>query len=135
MKEPHLFFFFLRFCLFIHKRLRERGRDVGRGRSRLPAGTLMWDLIPGLQDRALSQGRRSTAEPPRCPKSHYPNWSCKHPTGMQMNVLIIFLALFGRTIFFKIFKFPCCSSFYFFLPVNTPLHQNPDDFCLLTILP
>ena len=34
---------------------RERGRDTGRGRSRLPAGNLMWDLIPGSQDNDLSQ--------------------------------------------------------------------------------
>ena len=27
-----------------------RGRDTGRGRSRLHAGSLMWDSIPGLQD-------------------------------------------------------------------------------------
>ena len=33
----------------------ERGRDIGRGRSRLHAGSPMWDLIPGLQDRALGQ--------------------------------------------------------------------------------
>ena len=32
-----------------------RGRDTGRGRSRLHAGNLMWDLIPGLQDHALGQ--------------------------------------------------------------------------------
>ena len=45
---PHLpsfsncsFFFFKRFYLFIHERHRERGRDIGRGRSRLPARTLM----------------------------------------------------------------------------------------------
>ena len=31
----------------------ERGRDTGRGRSRLYAGTLMWDSIPRLQDHAL----------------------------------------------------------------------------------
>ena len=34
---------------------RERGRDTGRGRSRLHAGSPMWDSIPGLQDRALGQ--------------------------------------------------------------------------------
>ena len=34
---------------------RERGRDTGRGRSRLHAGSLMWDLIPALWDHALSQ--------------------------------------------------------------------------------
>ena len=32
---------------------RERSRDTGRGRSRLHAGSLMWDSIPGLQDQAL----------------------------------------------------------------------------------
>ena len=35
---------------------RERGRDTGRGRSRLHAGSPTWDSIPGLQDHAL--GRR-----------------------------------------------------------------------------
>ena len=33
----------------------ERGRDLGRGISRLPAGSLMQDSIPGLPDHALSQ--------------------------------------------------------------------------------
>ncbi|CAD7673553.1 unnamed protein product [Nyctereutes procyonoides] len=31
----------------------KRGRDTGRGRSRLHAGSLMWDSIPGLQDHTL----------------------------------------------------------------------------------
>ena len=35
------------FYLFIHERPTERGRDTGRGRSRLPAGSPMWDSIPG----------------------------------------------------------------------------------------
>ena len=47
-------FFFLRFYLFIHERHRERGRDTGRGRSRLHAGSLTWDSIPGRQDHDLS---------------------------------------------------------------------------------
>ena len=34
---------------------RERGRDTGRERSRLHAGSLTWDSIPGLQDLALCQ--------------------------------------------------------------------------------
>ena len=34
---------------------RKRGRDIGRGRSRIPAGNPTWDSIPGLQDRALGQ--------------------------------------------------------------------------------
>ena len=47
--------FFLRFYLFIHERHRDRkrGRDTGRGSSRLHAGSPTWDLIPGLQDHTL----------------------------------------------------------------------------------
>ena len=33
----------------------ERGGDIGRGKSRLPAGSPMRDLIPGLGDHDLSQ--------------------------------------------------------------------------------
>ena len=46
---------------FIHERHRERGRDIGRGRSRLPAGSPMWNQIPGPQDQILS--RRQTTQP------------------------------------------------------------------------
>ena len=49
------FHFFLRFYLFIQERHREGGRDIGRGISRLPTGSLMWDSIPGLQDHDLNQ--------------------------------------------------------------------------------
>ena len=42
------FIFFLIFYLFIHGRHRERGRDTGRGRSRLHAGSPTWDSILGL---------------------------------------------------------------------------------------
>ena len=42
-------FFFFKIYLFISDRHRERGRDTGRGRSRLHAGILMWDSILGLQ--------------------------------------------------------------------------------------
>ena len=44
-------FFFKRFYLFIH----ERGRDTGRGRIRLHAGSPTWDSIPGPQYQALGQ--------------------------------------------------------------------------------
>ena len=40
--------------LFIHKRHTERSRDIGRRRSRLPVGSLMWDLIPEPWDQDLS---------------------------------------------------------------------------------
>ena len=36
-------------------RHKERSRDIGRVRSRLHAGSLMRDSIPGLQDHDLSQ--------------------------------------------------------------------------------
>ena len=33
----------------------ERGRDTGKGRSRLPAGSPMWDSVPRPRDQDLSQ--------------------------------------------------------------------------------
>ena len=45
------FFFFFFKILFTHES--ERGRDTGRERSRLLAGSPSWDSIPGLQDQAL----------------------------------------------------------------------------------
>ena len=39
--------------LFMRDTERERGRDAGRGRSRLPAGSPMWDSIPGPWDHDL----------------------------------------------------------------------------------
>ena len=47
--------FFFEFYLFIHERQRWGSRDIGRERSRLHAGSPMWDSIPGLQDHALSR--------------------------------------------------------------------------------
>ena len=46
--------FFKRF-LFIHERPRERGRDTGRGRRRLHAGSPTWDSILGLRSHTLDQ--------------------------------------------------------------------------------
>ena len=40
-------YFFLRFYLFIHERHRDRGRDTGRGKSRVPVESLMQDSLPG----------------------------------------------------------------------------------------
>ena len=51
---PTFYFIYLFLkILFILERHTERGRDIGRGRSRLPVGIPMWDSIPGLQDHAL----------------------------------------------------------------------------------
>ena len=51
------FFLFLKNILFIYSfmRNREREAETARGRSRLPAGNPMWDLIPGPCDHNLSQ--------------------------------------------------------------------------------
>uniref|UniRef100_A0A8C0K3S0 Cohesin subunit SA n=1 Tax=Canis lupus dingo TaxID=286419 RepID=A0A8C0K3S0_CANLU len=48
VKISHNLIFFKRSSLFIHKRhrKRERSRDIGRGRSRLHAGSPTWDSIP-----------------------------------------------------------------------------------------
>ena len=53
----HFLSLFLK-TVFIH----ERGRDTGRGRSRLPAGSPMQDSIPGPWDH--NQAKGSTTEPP-----------------------------------------------------------------------
>ena len=60
-----LFIFYLFFeVLFFYswKTHRERGRDTGRGRSRLLAGNLMWDSIPDPGITPWAKGRRSTTE-------------------------------------------------------------------------
>ena len=56
-----LFFFLKIFNLFIHERHRERGRDTGRGRSRLPAESPMQDSILGPWDHNLS--RKADTQP------------------------------------------------------------------------
>ena len=52
-----VFYFYFFKILFIYswetERDRERGRDTGRWRSRLHAGSRTWDSIPGSQDHAL----------------------------------------------------------------------------------
>ena len=54
-REFKTFVCVLKILLFIHERHRERGRDIGRWRSRLPSGSLMQDSILGLWDHDLSQ--------------------------------------------------------------------------------
>ena len=97
--------------LFIHERHREKGIDIGRGRNRLPARSLMWDSIPGPRITTWAKGRCSTTVPPRCLnenifkrhiilKVHYIWWKHKRSFWSPGNVLylnpnagcIIFLA-------------------------------------------
>ena len=42
--------------------MRKRGRDIGRGRSRLPAESLMQDLITGLDPRTPGSQLEPKAE-------------------------------------------------------------------------
>ena len=50
ISKGHGFILFVKDFIYLFMRERERGRDTGRGRSRIHAGSPMWDLIPGLQD-------------------------------------------------------------------------------------
>ena len=67
------FVFFLRFYLFIHERHRERGRDTGRGRSRLHAGSLMWDSVPGLGSHPEPKAEAEPLSHPGIPGHCYSN--------------------------------------------------------------
>ena len=63
-------YLFFKDFLYLFMRDTERGRDTGRGRSRLPVRSLMWVLIPGPRDHDLSWRQMlncSTTEPPRRP--------------------------------------------------------------------
>ena len=70
----NLFSFFNKdFYLFILERHRKRERDTGQERSRLPAGSPMWDSILDPGTTPWAKGRRST----RCPSFHCFNPSFK----------------------------------------------------------
>ena len=60
--------------LFVYERHRKRGRDIGRGRSRLSARSPMWDLIPGPWDHTLSQ------------KQTLNHWAIQVPRKLVLNV-------------------------------------------------
>ena len=62
---------------------RKRGRDIGRGRSRLPTGSLMWDSISGPPDHDLSQRQTLnhwTTQLPLNPRIylHITEWAIPH---------------------------------------------------------
>ena len=42
-----VFYFFKILFIYLWETHTHRGRDIGRGRSRLLAGSPMWDLVPG----------------------------------------------------------------------------------------
>ena len=45
---------FFKDFIYLFMRDTERSRDIGKGRSRLPAGSRIQDWIPGLQDHDLN---------------------------------------------------------------------------------
>ena len=71
------FFFFE--ILFIHERHTEKGRDIGRGRSRLPAASQMWDSIPGLPTPETQPETKADSPP----LSHPGAWNRKFFTIFQ----------------------------------------------------
>ena len=54
-QDKFLNFLHFKDFIYLFMRPRERSRDIGRGRNRLPAGNLMQDSIPGPWDHALGQ--------------------------------------------------------------------------------
>ena len=52
-EDRHTSAFLKKDFIYLFMRDTERSRDTGRGRSRLHAGSPMWDSIPGLQDHTL----------------------------------------------------------------------------------
>ena len=60
----------------------ERGRDTSRGRRRLPAGSPMWDSIPGPQDHALSFSIFKVM----LPAFLLSNWGLEKWHGLFMNI-------------------------------------------------
>ncbi|XP_077736701.1 fibrous sheath-interacting protein 1 isoform X2 [Canis aureus] len=76
---------------------RQRGRDTGRGRSRLHAGSPTWDSIPGLQDHAPGQRQA----PNRCATLGSPGILLIAYTTVTLLMLLIFVLKFGF-LFFRI---------------------------------
>ena len=54
---------------------RERARQRHRGRSRLHAGSPMWDSILGLQDHAWAEGSAKPLSDPGCPNNLLLKWA------------------------------------------------------------
>ena len=93
-------FFFEDFkILFIHDRHTERGRDIGRGRSRLPEGSLMWTQS---QDPGITTWAKGLpTEPPQRPYARVSKqkWDC-WVTGLVMSFQLFSLWPIVRNTFF-----------------------------------
>ena len=62
---------FLKKILFILERHTERGRDIGRGKSKLPEGSPLWDSIPGPQDQDPSWRQTLNCWATQSPEIHH----------------------------------------------------------------
>ena len=67
LSHPGILLGFFKKILFIHSwEWMNRGRDIARGRRKLPAGSPKQNSIPGPRITTWAKGRCSTTEPPRC---------------------------------------------------------------------
>ena len=71
-----------------------RGRDTGRGRNRLHAGSPTWDSILGLQDQVLGCRRRQTTEPLGLPWTIFFN-QLVHVDSLPLNDYMLFQPMDG----------------------------------------
>ena len=111
-----IYFFFNFFLnLFMIVMEREEGRDIGRGRGRLPAGSLMQDLIPGPRDHALSRRQMLPPEPPRGPMgvlfgNSFRVKSFHNPTNYFYPSYFLAEAYCSHLKFFKVIKILLCKT-------------------------
>ena len=113
--------------VFIYSWETQRGTDIGRGRSRLPGGSLMWDSVPGTRRQAMSQRQRySNTEPPGCAKAIL----FKKLPALCVCVCCMYLTCFiqnfahsDRLLPYKLTFQPWIYEFFF-------LNLNPEAYCM-----
>ena len=66
-----LYTFFFKDFIYLFMREKERGRDTGRGRSRPPAGSPMWDSIPGWESQPELKADAQPLSHPAVPRCFY----------------------------------------------------------------
>ena len=104
------------FYLFVHETHRERGRDTGRGRTRLPVGRPTWDSIPIT---TWAKGRHSTTKSPRSPPNiHLILGFRSKAKPFECSFLVVFIT------------FPC-STIIVNLSFLPPWGLGASELCLL----
>ena len=88
----------------------ERGRNTGRGRSRLRVGSSMWDWIPGVP-RSRPESKADTQPPPNLP-------GVPDPIVFNVKIFISLVRLISKHfilfyavvngIVFLLFQIVCC---------------------------